>query len=102
MSRINTFELDEEIKESVPWPVRSGQWQDVSPANVRRFFRNAPPGQSSDSSQFRSLLRQQMWRWHEDRIQRSFPRIADNAEALALAVVVMQVLNAMVEDIRHV
>jgi hypothetical protein len=102
MSRVSTFELDEEVKASVPWPVRSGRWQDVSSGNVRCFFRNAPSGGSSDPAQSRSILRQQMWRWHEDRIRRSFPRIADDAEALELAVVVMQIINAMLEDIQRI
>ena len=100
MSRINTTEIDEDVKDSVPWPVKSGKWRDVNPDNVTKFLQHAPDGVFDNRSRLRSLLRRQAVRWHEDKIRQFFPRIAGARETLRLTVVVMQTINAMVDDLK--
>jgi hypothetical protein len=99
MSRIDTSEVDEDVKDSVPWPVQSGKWQDVNPANVKKFIQHAPDGVFDNCRRFRSLLRRQAMRWHEDKIRHFFPRIAGDQETFQLTIVVMQTINAMVDDL---
>lgn len=99
MQRVNTADFDEDVRESVPWPVKSGRWQDVNEANVRAFLRQAPDGVASNPRRFRSLLRRQALRWHEDRLRHWFPRIAGNSAALELATTVMQVINGLTGDL---
>ena len=99
MARINTSELDEDVKDSVPWPVKSGKWQDVNPENVNKFIKHAPDGIFDNHLRLRSLLRRQAVRWHEDKIRQFFPRIAGDQETLQLTVVVMQTINAMVASL---
>ena len=102
MSRIDTFGLDEDVRDSLPWPVRSGHWHDVDTAAVRCFFDNAPHTEPEDRHRIRflQLLRLQIWRWHENRVRRLFPTIAGDAEAAQLITVVIQTVNAMMEEIR--
>jgi hypothetical protein len=99
MTRINTSELDEDVKDSVPWPVKSGRWQDVNPENVKKFIEHAPAEVFGNRPRLRSLLRRQAMRWHEDKIRQFFPRIAGDQEAFQLTVVVMQTINAIVESL---
>ena len=98
MSRINTSKIDEDVKDSVPWPVKSGKWQDVNPENVKRFIQHAPDGVFDNHRRLRSLLRRQAVRWHEDKIRQFFLRIAGDQETFRLTVVVMQTINAMMVD----
>jgi hypothetical protein len=102
MSQIDTSGLDEVVRDSLPWPVRSGRWQDVNDAAVRCFLDNAPRGEPENQFRIRSLqlLQLQIWRWHDDRVRRLFPAIADDAVAAQLTTVVMQTINAMIEEIR--
>ena len=102
MSRIDTSGLDEDVRDSLPWPVRSGHWQDVNVAAVRCFFDNAPHTVPRCQPQIRSLqlLRLQVWRWHEDRLRHLFLAIADNPEVARLTTMVMQTINAMMDEIR--
>lgn len=93
MARMSTVEFDEDVKHSIPWPVKSGRWQDVTPENIKQFMQNAPNGAFWKPVGLRSLLRRETIRWHEDKIRQNFPRIAGDSEALKLTVVVMQVLN---------
>jgi hypothetical protein len=95
MSRIDTASLRESVKDSVPWPVKSGLWQDVSDRSVEEFFRHAPDGVSECSTKMRSLLRRQALKWHEDKLRQFFPKLADDEECLRLARIVMQTINRM-------
>ncbi|KAK3717648.1 hypothetical protein LTR37_005715 [Vermiconidia calcicola] len=97
MARLRTSTFLEDVKESVPWPVKDGVWRDVCETNVEEFFRNAPVGASKVPSKFRSLLRRQTLYWHEDKIRQFYPRIAGDAETSGLAQLVMQVINRMSE-----
>ena len=95
MTRINTTTLNEDVRDSVPWPVKSGMWQDVSDRNIEEFFKHAPNGTFDNARRVRNLLRRQMLRWHEDKIKQFFHRIASDAKALRLTNVVMQVINKL-------
>ncbi|KAK3681507.1 hypothetical protein LTR37_020886 [Vermiconidia calcicola] len=97
MARLRTSTLLEDVKDSVPWPVKDGVWQDVSERNVEEFFRNAPDGASKIPIKVRSLLRRQALSWHEDKIRQFYPRIAGDVETFGLAQLVMQVINRMSE-----
>jgi len=95
MARVDTSDLDENIKDSVPWPVKSGTWQDVSERNVLEFFRHAPDGVGDNPIKFRTLMRQQALRWHEDKLRQRFRKIAQDEECLSLATLVMRVINGL-------
>lgn len=59
----------------IPWPVKSGKWEDVSEENVKLFFQKAPPVAvfSSDAKEakFRLMSKESM-RWHQDKISQLF------------------------------
>jgi hypothetical protein len=46
---------------------------------------------------FRTLLRLQALRWHEDKLRHFFPRIAQDEQCLRLARLVMQVIIGLRE-----
>lgn len=89
---IDTADLDEDIRESIPWPVKNGRWQDVNEGNVRAFYRHAPNGASENPRRFKSLLIRQALRWHGDKLCPKHPRVARDGECLRLATIVAQVI----------
>ena len=95
MQRLDTSTLDEDIRESVPWPVKSGRWQDVNEANIRAFFCRAPDDAAENPRRFLLVLRRQTLRWHEDKLRQFFPRVAGDAECRRLANVIIQMLNGL-------
>lgn len=97
--RLDTSTLGEDIRESVPWPVKSGRWQDVTEANIRAFLRRAPDDASDNPRRFRLVLRGEAKRWHMDRLQHFFKRIADDEECSRLATLVMQVVNGLMGNL---
>ena len=99
MKRVDTTSLNEDVRESVPWPVKTGKWQDVNETNVRVFLRQGPGDVAGNAKKFRSMLRRQALRWHEDKLKQFFPRIAGDAEALVLANTVMVVINGLTANL---
>ena len=99
-SGIDTSTLDEDVMDSLPWPVRDGRWQDVNERNVEDFFRHAQDGVHDASGSLLMLLRLQAMRWHEDRLRRVFPRMAEREDVMALTTMVMQVVNRMTQTAR--
>lgn len=95
MARIDTTTLDEDILESLPWPVKRGKWQDVNDANVEVFLRHDPDDAPQDRTRFSRLLRRQAMRWHEDRVRHCFPRAAGDERVMRLTTLVMQVVNRL-------
>lgn len=81
------------MKESLPWPVKSGRWQDVDEANVYAFLRRAPECAWEDPSVILAFLKGQALRWHPDKFGRHFPISIGNGEVDALVTLVMQVIN---------
>jgi hypothetical protein len=99
MDRVDCSNLDEDVLESLPWPVKGGRWQDVNESNVETFLRHAPDGTSADPERFRDFLKTQLFRWHEDRIRYKFPGVAGRADVLGLLTLVVQVINRLREDV---
>jgi len=60
---------------SIPWPTRSGRWEDVTENNVREFFRRAPTYEASREPDERfCLMSKENKRWHTDKILSRFGR----------------------------
>ncbi|KAK4233280.1 putative reticulocyte-binding protein 2 like protein a protein [Achaetomium macrosporum] len=58
----------------IPWPVKSGSWQDVSESSVRSFFRKAVPVYLADhqgDEMYRTICDENK-RWHTDKIMSRF------------------------------
>lgn len=99
MQRRGIDTLDKAVKDSVPWPVKSGRWQDVNEANVRAFLRHAPDDASENPRRFRSLLRRQSLRWHMDILPNRFPMVTDDEECRPLATLIQPVINGLKETL---
>lgn len=94
MARMDMSSLDEDLKDSIPWPVRSGQWRDVTSANVRAFLRQAPDGRFRNIRRRRTLLRRQAMLW-----MRQSCALTEDEEAHHLILVVIRVTNELTEDL---
>ena len=60
--------------EQLPWPVKSGAMEDVTPANIKQFFSVAPPTPASATAgeeRYRTISRENK-RWHTDKIMSRF------------------------------
>ena len=58
----------------VPWPVKSGRWEDVNRSSVRYFFRKAVPIHLADhqgEEMYRTVCNENK-RWHTDKITSKF------------------------------
>ncbi|KAK3305103.1 uncharacterized protein B0T15DRAFT_531334 [Chaetomium strumarium] len=58
----------------IPWPVKSGSWQDVSESSVRLFFLKAVPVYLADhqgDEMYRTICNENK-RWHTDKIMSRF------------------------------
>jgi hypothetical protein len=52
------------IRDAIPWPVKSGSYRDVTAANVKEFFNQAVP---SDAN-LATLMKKECLKWHPDKI----------------------------------
>lgn len=93
LAHIDTMTLAESVKDSLPWPVKDGRWQDVDEANVYAFLRHAPKSAWQDPDDFLAVLKAQARRWHPDRIGRQFPTCIADGEVGGLVTLVTQVVN---------
>ncbi|KAK6083684.1 stress response protein nst1 [Seiridium cupressi] len=60
-------------KQPIPWPVKSGLAADVDAANVKLFFRKAPPGDLINTGESRfMLMNSENKRWHTDKLMQNF------------------------------
>lgn len=66
-SSSNTTSDEGNIREAIPWPVKSGSHRDVNASNVRDFLQRAVAKEGNNSS---SLLRKECQKWHPDRMGR--------------------------------
>nr|POF07068.1 hypothetical protein CFP56_31692 [Quercus suber] len=89
--------LDEDVRDSLPWPVRSGRWQDVTDRSVQDFFSHVQhrPHAAVDATWNTRMLRRQALRWQEDYLVRMFPRAKDDADVLTLVGVVAAVIGRL-------
>jgi hypothetical protein len=53
------------IKDAIPWPVKSGSIRDVKATNVKEFFESATPR----GANMAELMRKECQKWHPDRYQ---------------------------------
>ena len=68
-SSSNTTTEEGKIRETIPWPVKSGLHRDVNASNVRDFLQRAVAKEGNNSSR---LLRKECHKWHPDRMDRLF------------------------------
>ena len=54
------------IRDVIPWPVKSDSYSDVKRTAVAEFFRNAPP-RNTDPADTVKLMRSECTKWHPDK-----------------------------------
>lgn len=54
------------IRDSIPWPVKSGLYRDVQCSAVEEFMKSAVPRDANVAK----LMRKECWKWHPDRVKR--------------------------------
>jgi hypothetical protein len=54
------------IRDAIPWPVKSGSYRDVKASNVKQFFQKAVPADANVAT----LMRKECLKWHPDMISR--------------------------------
>ncbi|OCK75815.1 hypothetical protein K432DRAFT_385925 [Lepidopterella palustris CBS 459.81] len=65
----------ENLRQTIPWPVKSGSWKDVTQQNVQYFFQKALA--TSDPSKTFKFMQMECLKWHTDRIPKMFGSIED-------------------------
>lgn len=73
--------IQERLREIIPWPVKSGDWKDVSGPAVEEFFRKAPPQTNGVEKTF-GIMKMECLKWHTDRIPRLLGPIEDKNKFL--------------------
>jgi DNA repair exonuclease SbcCD ATPase subunit len=53
------------IRDAIPWPVKSGSYRDVSASNVKEFFKKAVPLDANVAT----LMKKECLKWHPNRIK---------------------------------
>jgi hypothetical protein len=64
------------LRQIIPWPLKSGDWKDLSETAIEEFFRRALPEDADVEKRF-SFLKMECLKWHTDRIPRMFGVIQD-------------------------
>ncbi|KAH8596934.1 hypothetical protein B0O99DRAFT_685414 [Bisporella sp. PMI_857] len=52
------------LRDAIPWPVKSGSYKDVRASDVREFLQTAPPKNIAVAK----LMRQECLKWHPDKV----------------------------------
>lgn len=100
LRRIDVAHLDEDLRDTLPWPVLSGRWQDVDEASVSDFVKHAPGAVFKDSREFRKVVRKELLRWHPDKISQRFPTARDHDQVMRLATTVTRVVKRLLTETR--
>ncbi|KAF2676218.1 hypothetical protein K458DRAFT_437492 [Lentithecium fluviatile CBS 122367] len=77
----STKGTSEKLREMIPWPVKSGNWRDVSESAVEEFFHKAPPP-TTGADKMLAIMKMECLKWHADRIPRMFGMIDSNLAGL--------------------
>ncbi|KAI1502703.1 hypothetical protein F5X99DRAFT_149683 [Biscogniauxia marginata] len=87
---------------SIPWPVKSGFWWDVTEANVRLFFAKAPPEELRASPRARlNLVNRELRRWHTDKVMQKLGSGVANGFIKSTLDAVAMVLVELRKDARR-
>lgn len=68
--------MQQQLREIIPWPVKSHQYKDVTEDSIKLFLTKAPPA-DYDYSKKLALFNAECLKWHADRIPRLFGSIDD-------------------------
>jgi hypothetical protein len=60
----DTASRESNIRDAIPWPVKSGLYRDVNASNVKEFLQKAVPVDANMAK----LMRKECLKWHPDRI----------------------------------
>jgi hypothetical protein len=88
-------ELDARDKAEMPWPVESGNVQDVDKTSVESFFRQNP------AEDLQTILKVERVRWHPDKMQQRLRVVNLDASILPQVTAVFQILDNMWTDLRR-
>lgn len=86
----------EHARALIPWPVLSGQFDDVSKESVEEFYQKAPP----TNVKTLPLLKTDRVRWHPDKMQQQFGAQKLDGETLRHVTAVFQIIDRMYSDYR--
>lgn len=89
-----------DARDILPWPVRSGTWQEVDERRVKEFFQHGAIDARQDHAVFVRMLKTQALRWHPDRMCR-FPALAGSEDVMRCVGLVAQVINGMIAKARE-
>lgn len=94
-------------RERISWPVESGSWKDVQPAQVERFFRHAPQPTSDAVGDLvpvdlAAVLKAERVRWHPDKMQQRFrgQGVDLDEKTMKIVTAVFQVVDRMWTEAR--
>ncbi|CAI6303486.1 unnamed protein product [Periconia digitata] len=88
----------EHLRAVIPWPVKSGDYKDVSDTSVEEFFKKAVP-QDANAATKLQYMKAECMKWHTDRVPRLFGVIEDEA-LVRIFTTVAQVVVKMKQELQ--
>lgn len=89
--------LAEDLRSTVPWPVKSGKWQDVDAAGAKAFFTHAPAHARGTQAARAELLTDEWARWQPDNFGRRFTGAGHSPDVLRSVRVVFEAVVALMD-----
>jgi len=86
---------------SIPWPVESGNRQDVDLGEIERFFLHAPSAGQRTELELAKILKLERVRWHPDKIQQKLGGERVDAAVMRSVTAVFQVIDRMWSELRR-
>ena len=86
----------EEARRMIPWPTKSGEFRDVTRANVLEFYRNACPD-AGEPDKLARMMRMESLKWHPDK----FGLLYHDCEVEEVDKEVMKVICLVVLDLKE-
>lgn len=84
----------------IPWPVESGDYRDVNPGEVERFFLHAPSAGQSTEAELGQVLKIERVRWHPDKIQQKLGGQDVEDAVMRRVTAVFQIIDTMWSELR--
>ena len=103
--QLNSSKRKQNLRDTLPWPVHSGKWKDVSRQEIETFYRNASlqvsgankkDADADADAALMTLLKAERVRWHPDKVLHRFGGDeAVDAKTMERVTVVFQVIDGM-------
>ncbi|KAL9099249.1 MAG: hypothetical protein Q9163_005228 [Psora crenata] len=86
--------------ENIPWPVKSGRWEDVAKEEVEAFYRHAPQTTGGPDVDLLDVLKKERVRWHPDKMQQRAGSDGLDAETMKRVTAVFQVVDRLWGEVK--